>query len=168
MASSIKKRLNLGFASAILLVLLVGAISIVTFRRQYQEGELVKHTYRVINQLGSIQSALVNMETGRRGFRSTNERNFLQPYYIGLQSIHTSLAQLQNLIKDNPTQIQKAANLNNLIESLLRFWSGLGQDASTYTRQKISEITSLEKNKMDSIRSVLTEMEKIENVLLRN
>ncbi|MCW3115291.1 MAG: sensor histidine kinase [Segetibacter sp.] len=162
----IKRRLRIGFAFAIFLVLIVGAISFITFHNQYKEGELVKRTYRVINQIESVQSALVDMETACRGFRSTNEKAFLQPYYAGSAVIQTLLAQLQELVNDNPRQIQKTIGLRSSINDLLQYWNGLGDDASNYTRQKISEITTAERIKMDGIKSQISEMEKVENDLL--
>lgn len=165
---SIKRRLNIGFAFAILLVLLAGIISFATFQKQFEEGEMVKHTYQVINQIESIHNTLVSMETGRRGFRSTNERTFLQPYHSGLQNIEPSIARLRELVKDNPSQIQRTAELKNSMDDLLNYWSVLGEEASTYDRQKISEITAVEKSKMDRLKIQLSEMVKVENELLRN
>ncbi|MDQ6814764.1 MAG: CHASE3 domain-containing protein, partial [Bacteroidota bacterium] len=163
---SIKNRLNIGFAFAILLVLLVGAISFITSQKQYQEGELVKHTYQVINQLQSTQNVLIDMETGRRGFRSTNEKKFLEPYYIGLQNVEPVLLQLRQLIKDNPQQIVRAEQLKRSTDDLLAFWRGLGEDASKYTTARISEIMVAEKARMDNIRVQLIKMQTVEDQLL--
>ncbi|GEO07969.1 response regulator [Segetibacter aerophilus] len=168
MDRKIKRQVKTGFAFAILLVLLVGLISLIIFEKQFRQGELVKHTYQVINQLQSIQSILIDMETGRRGFRSTNEKKFLQPYTEGLNQIQPTLADLQNLIKDNLQQTQKAQSLKNSVNDLLKYWNNLGEDASTYTRQRIVEITTFEKSKMDGIRQQLLEMETVEKELLRH
>lgn len=168
MASNIRRKLNVGFASAIFLVLLVGTISFVTFRKQYQEGELVKHTYKVINELQTVQSTLIDMETGRRGFRSTNERKFLEPYTLGLVSIEPSLQKLQQLLQDNPEQTERVTKLKIAVAELLLFWRDLGDDANNYSREKIVEIMSAEKTRMDGIRFQLAEMGSVENELLKN
>ncbi|MCW3080638.1 response regulator [Segetibacter sp.] len=166
MDRKIKRQLKVGFAFAILLVLLVGSISLITFQKQYQEGELVKHSYRVINQLQTMQTVLVDMETGRRGFRSTNQRSFLEPYNAGLKQVQPALGNLHILIKDDPQQIQRAEILRDAVTDLLNYWASLGEDASKYTRERITEITSLEKVKMDDIKRQLSEMEKVESRLL--
>jgi signal transduction histidine kinase/DNA-binding response OmpR family regulator/CHASE3 domain sensor protein len=167
MGSAIRRRLNIGFAFAILLVLVISTISFVTFQQQYNEGELVKHTYKVINQLQLIQNSLIDMETGRRGFRTTNEKKFLDPYKSGLVNINPLLSQLQQLIEDNPQQKERAAKLKISIADILLFWKDLGEDAAGYTKERISQIMSAEKTRMDGIRLQLNQMEGVENELLK-
>src|SRR3954469_10107335 len=98
MELSLNRRLNAGFATAILLVIIVGAISMVTFHKQYEEAELVKHSYQVKNQLEQIKTLMIDMETGRRGFRSTGDRKFLTPYRLALKDIDPAIVQLHQLI----------------------------------------------------------------------
>jgi len=166
MKLSVRNKLNIGFTSAIFLVVLVGVISFSTFRKQYKEANLVKHTYKVINQLENIQNLLIDMETGRRGFRSTNEKRFLEPYYLGLENLNASTTDLRRLTADNPIQQEKAVLLVRDISDIVNFWKSLGEDASSYNRDRIIEIMSGEKDKMDKIRLTLTEMMRVENNLL--
>ena len=166
MPSVIKRRLNIGFVFGILLVLMVGTISFISLQKQYHEGELVRHTYGVINHLQEIQNILIDMETGRRGFRTTNEKKFLEPYRTGLVNIGPSIAELQRQISDNPQQFARAEQLKISVQNLLSFWMDLGEDASGYTRERISEIMSGEKIRMDQIRLQLHEMVSAENDLL--
>ena len=54
MKVKIQHRLYGGFISAILLVIVVAIISISTFRKEYHEADLVKHSYQVLNSLKSF------------------------------------------------------------------------------------------------------------------
>src|SRR3954471_6804333 len=98
MKLSLSRRLNAGFAIAILLVILVGVISLGTFQKQNNETELVKHSYQVKNQLEQIRTLMIDMETGRRGFRSTSDKRFLTPYTLALNQIEPAIVQLHVLI----------------------------------------------------------------------
>lgn len=166
MIFNIKNRLNAGFASAILLVLLIGIISFFTLQKQHKEADLVKHTSKVIHHLDLLQNLLVGMETGRRGFRSTNEKKFLEPYYRGLRNLPPLVEELRRLVSDNPAQLKRTEALIYEINSLSDFWKNLGDDASTYTRERITGITTVEKEKMDKIRLQLEEISKSEENLL--
>ena len=94
--------------------------------------------------------------------------DLLSPYTLGLESIHPALIQLQKLLEDNPQQAGRAVTLINGINDLLSFWKNLEGGISNVngTPQRISEITSQEKEKMDKLRAQLSEMTKVENQLL--
>ena len=162
MAINIKTRLYVGFITAMLLVIGVGLISFSTFTSQYQQAASLKHSYKVLNQLKFIQNLLVDMETGRRGFRSSNDKKFLEPYNNALYKIHPSLTEASLMVSDNINQVNKINKLSDNIDVMLNYWKGLGDDASTYTREIITRINYGEKVKMDIVRMGITEMMNVE------
>ncbi|MDR3681718.1 MAG: response regulator [Flavipsychrobacter sp.] len=166
MKVSLVNRLYLGFALALILSAVIGYISYYTFRQQTEESKWVKHTYEVINQAEQIQGLIVDMETGRRGFRGTNERVFLAPYNLGLLKIGPELSNLRNLVADNPEEIERADDLSKKVNNILQFWKEKGDDATLYTRDSLVRITTEEKKQMDSIRVVVNDMLAAENKLL--
>ncbi|MGI8634465.1 MAG: ATP-binding protein, partial [Segetibacter sp.] len=97
-----------------------------------------------------------------------NEKKFLNPYRIGLANISPSISELQRLMSDNPEQLQRTAKLKMSTDDLLLFWKDLGEDAGGYSKERISEITSGEKKRMDRIRFQLNEMASVENELLKS
>lgn len=155
MKTTLKSRLYLGFTFALLLSAVIGASSYLTFRRQADDANWVKHTYQVISTIENLEKTLVDMETGRRGFRTTNDKNFLQPYYEGVRSIGPSMQSLEKLVADNKIQFHKVEMLRDSIGGLLNFWNTLGEDASDYTREGISDIMYREKRHMDGLRRLL-------------
>jgi signal transduction histidine kinase/CheY-like chemotaxis protein len=163
-------RLYIGSVAAILLVILVGALSFNTSQRQSQSGERVKHTYQVLNKVETIQKLLGDMETGRRGFRSTSERRFLQPYVEASRAISPAIDVLQNLIADNPTQVERLARIELDINTLLSFWQSLdaqgGIKSRQYNQAAITEITTREKAQTDIIRTELKKVTQAEQTLL--
>ena len=166
MPIKIKTRLYGGFITSMLLVVGVGLISFSTFTSQYQQAASLKHSYKVLNQLKYIQNLLVEMEAGRRGFRSTNDKNFLEPYSNALNKIHPSLTEGSMLVSDNINQVTRINKLSDDIDVILNYWKGLGDDASTYTREIITRINYGEKVKLDVVRSGINEMMNVELSIL--
>ncbi|CCH53964.1 GAF sensor hybrid histidine kinase [Fibrisoma limi BUZ 3] len=166
MKLSLLNRLYLGFSIAIFLVILMGVLALQTFQNQSAEAERVRHTYQVLNQAENIQKLLVDMETGRRGFRPTNDRKFLEPYNVGLLKIEPAIIALKELTNDNSDQQRRIEQAELHIEDLLQFWKGLGEDASGYTPATISAIMTQEKVRMDRIRIEIDEILRIEKALL--
>src|SRR3954447_11196284 len=119
MIVDVKRRLYIGFAAAIILIVVIGIIALNSFERQNSEADLVKGTYQVINQLVSIQKLLIDMETGHRGFTSSGDRKFLQPYNEGLLYITGYERRLQELIADNQKQKDNAILLEDQINELI-------------------------------------------------
>ena len=166
MKTNIKTRLYFGFATAIFLVIMVGIISYVTFRQQHYEANRVKHSYQVINQLVDLQNLVTDMETGRRGFRSTNERNILEPYTIALSKFESTLIGTKQLVQGNPTQAENLYKAENSIRSLMAFWKNNGDNVANYSKEVLSAIIQKEKVRMDKVRGDLHEMMVVEQSLL--
>ena len=78
--------------------------------------------------------ALVDMETGMRGYVITKAQAFLEPYDLGAAAYPVALANLQRLLADEPDQLTRLAVLKNLLEiwttRCLRSWqTGDGPDS---------------------------------------
>ncbi|MCC5613026.1 CHASE3 domain-containing protein, partial [Nostoc sp. CHAB 5834] len=163
-------RLYVGFLAAILLVIVVGVLSFNTSLRQSHSGERIEHTYQVLNEVETIQKLLSDMEAGRRGFRSTSERRFLQPYEVAARTIVPAVGVLHQLVSDNPAQVERVSRVESDLNDLLRFWQSLdaqgGIKASPNNQATITAITTREKAQTDLIRTGLNEITKVEQVLL--
>lgn len=168
MKISVTKGLYLGFAAAFIISLVSGVTLYLSQRNQVERSEWVKHTYQTLNSIKAVQTTLADMETGRRGYRATNIKDFLEPYNNGLANINPQIAEVKKLLEDNPGQKQKANVLEEKTNRLLAFWKHLGEDKTSYTssRDSLIQITATEKIQMDSIRSILDDMLKVENNLL--
>lgn len=153
MKISITGKLYFGFISAIVLSLSIGLLTYLAMRKQQENGKWVRHTYQVMAQMDDVETMLINMETGRRGFRATNQKKFLEPYHNGLRRITPAVNQLKEMVADNPDQVNNVIVLEKRIDDILLFWRSLGDDASGYTREIITNIMDEEKAKMDLVRS---------------
>src|ERR1044072_9048408 len=89
----IANRLVLLATVPMFLVLALTAFLAVQFAaHQRQAQAVVRHTYQVISQLGSVLDDALDAETGQRGFLLTNDPRFLEPYRQARARIGSDLA----------------------------------------------------------------------------
>ena len=74
----------------------------------------VEHTDRVINNLNESSKLTVDLETGMRGFLITGDEHFLDPYEVAKPRIIADLRNLQDLVADNPQQVDRLKRLEAL------------------------------------------------------
>ncbi|MBI6908246.1 response regulator [Pseudomonas palleroniana] len=74
----------------------------------------VEHTDRVINNLNETSKLTVDLETGMRGFLITGDEHFLDPYEVAKPRIIADLRNLQELVSDNPQQVDRLKRLEAL------------------------------------------------------
>jgi signal transduction histidine kinase/CheY-like chemotaxis protein/CHASE3 domain sensor protein len=166
MKITMKGHLYAGLITAVLLVVLISFISYTTFRNENRQARQLKKTYQILNKLEILQKNLFNMETGRRGFRSTNELKFLEPYNSSLPTIQPVLSSLSNDFSANAQQLENLQKLTKRVNAILSFWERLGLDASGYTRTDFVRVNGEEKVLMDAIRREIQHVEKVEKEVL--
>ncbi|MBH3429786.1 response regulator [Pseudomonas alkylphenolica] len=87
----------------------------------------VEHTDRVINNANEAVKLSIDMETGMRGFLITGDERFLEPYEVAKPQVFSSLSGLQQLVADNPQQVDRLDRLK-----------GLQQEWNTFASEMIS------------------------------
>ncbi|MFK3970936.1 response regulator [Pseudomonas sp. NPDC087358] len=90
----------------------------------------VEHTDRVINNINRSLKLSVDMETGMRGFLLTGDERFLDPYEVAKPSIIAELNGLEELVADNPDQVDRFKRLAAMQES----WNQFAQEMITLRR----------------------------------
>jgi signal transduction histidine kinase/DNA-binding response OmpR family regulator/CHASE3 domain sensor protein len=90
----------------------------------------VEHTDRVINNINRSLKLSVDMETGMRGFLLTGDERFLDPYEVAKPAINTELQGLEELVADNPEQVDRFKRLAALQAS----WNQFAQEMITLRR----------------------------------
>lgn len=95
-----------GFAVSIVLVLVVGVLSFKSIKQLEGDTVWVDHTQKVIKTTNNLLQLLIDGETGMRGYGATNNKEFLDPYNVAIPRINEHLAQLDNMLQDNPVQVR--------------------------------------------------------------
>ncbi len=172
-ASDVKVLYKIGVAFAALLIssLLVGCVNWYAIGLLEKTSHWTVHTYEVMSRLQSIGAAMVDRETGVRGFLVSGEENFLEPTRAGEIAFQTNLDAARRLTSDNPTQQARIAD----VERFAREWKtnvadkeiALMRVASTREEARRIEASGAGKASMDALRAKLKDMSDAESGLLQ-
>ncbi|MBT3381246.1 MAG: response regulator [Lentisphaerae bacterium] len=137
-------------------------------------AEWVSHTHRVIGQAHLIEKLLIDMETGQRGYLITGNEAFLQPYNDGVSAYETAMENLNQLVSDNPAQVQRLSQ----IEVAVTEWLEIVAWPQVSARRKQNAVgppvdavvamveQQTGKTAVDSLRVGLAEFSEVEEELL--
>ncbi len=155
----------------LLAVIATGSINLARF--QTANGWNI-HTYKVLQETSEILAALVNIETGQRGFMITNKEEFLEPLIAGKESFRKHFDIVKKLTSDNSEQQMRLDALNdsynywmkNAVEVSLAKRREVGSDLRRY--EDVISIAGDGKKGMDSMRFILSEIDGAERTLLES
>ncbi len=106
---------------AILLVMLVLALSFQAFEKMKEATESRHHSLVLLNDANNFLSALKDMETGQRGYLLTGDELFLQPYVAVINKVHGQLNDLRHEAEGSQFwfELNSSANAEKLTEKKL-------------------------------------------------
>jgi CHASE3 domain sensor protein len=113
MHAPLSKSALIGFGLVAALLIGNAALGYRNTQRLQRDLTWVAHTHEVLDLTGGVLLALVDAETGQRGYLVTGKDEFLQPYSTALENLNAQIAVLGEKTRDNPQQ-------QNRIESLIR------------------------------------------------
>ncbi|UXY13952.1 methyl-accepting chemotaxis protein [Chitiniphilus purpureus] len=111
---TIAKKLTLGFACVISLLLLLAGFSYLNVTRLTNTVNWNIHTYEVITEANALLEQMLNLQTGSRGFLLTGDEDFLQPFQLGKVAFVEHYGRLRKLISDHPEQQKRLDALDAL------------------------------------------------------
>ncbi len=97
----------------------------------------VQHTQQVRLETKRLQAALLDAETGVRGYGLTRRPSFLEPYQQAQQQIPLSLNTLESLVSDNPAQTRQLQSIRQSVGitmQILHQKQNLQQELATLNR----------------------------------
>lgn len=112
-------KLLLGFPLVLLVFAVVSAIAFLSVDRLNEDVGWVNHTHEVISEVDATLLALVNIETGMRGFAATGIEEFLEPYDLGLTALNQHVVQGRTLTMDNPVQTRRWDELSPKLDAII-------------------------------------------------
>ena len=128
------------------------------------------HTYLVLETLDAAMAAMVDQETGVRGYLVSGDETFLEPYHKGGETYATAFRKAKELTSDNPTQQTRLDGMNQFAQS----WRGeiaakeiaLMAKPETREQARTMEASGAGKKSMDGLRSKVAEIAQGERTLL--
>lgn len=101
---NVKEKLYGGFGLLLLVMVVMSGVSYFGVSEMISSSKWVTHTYKVIGEAEAASAAMVDMETGQRGFMITGRDEYLEPYHAGKKAVETALKTGKHLTSDNPVQ----------------------------------------------------------------
>jgi len=99
----IGQKLSLVFGLLTCVSILVAAVVFVNLNGIRSASNWNDHTQEVLTQIDTIGAAMVDQETGVRGYLVSTDENFLAPYNNGGKAADAALDELKRLTSDNAT-----------------------------------------------------------------
>jgi methyl-accepting chemotaxis protein len=102
----------------VMLLIQVGVILLASasFERLLETNQWNIHTHEVLLETRGMMKALVDIETGQRGFAITGEENFLEPLVSGRAEFNDHLRKARELTVDNPGQQERFKELQDVYQ----------------------------------------------------
>ena len=160
----VQTRLLSIFAIVLLLVAGINAFAYRTTGVNLEMGSWVNHTRKVIATANDALTALVNMETGLRGFMITGKEEFLEPYHAGQTAYRSHLDALTLLTADNTRQVDRWNDIrqralaweNNFAEKGIALRREVTAGQATFEQLGLFTETGGGKQLFDGLRAVFT------------
>lgn len=109
-----------GFIIVLVMMAIVSTVVFNSVRHMADSAKWVNHTYEVIRVAESVGAAMVDMETGQRGFMVAGQDEYLEPYNKGQRAFDGLIKKGQQLTSDNPTQGARWRAIAEMKERWLR------------------------------------------------
>ncbi|WP_024339676.1 MULTISPECIES: methyl-accepting chemotaxis protein [Bradyrhizobium] len=133
-------------------------------------SRMTVHTYEVLEQLSGLVAAMVNQETGVRGYLVSGDAGFLAPYEAGQKQFQAAAAKVGSLTSDNAAQQKRLEQVkafaSDWATSIAQREIALMKDPATQAKARELEASGAGKKAMDGLRAVVQEMDKEERSLL--
>jgi PAS domain S-box-containing protein len=163
---------QLAFGSAILTLLVVGAVSYRGMVVSRESDRWVRHTHEVIENLQDLLLAMEGIESSYRGFALTGKESYLESYHASLSSAEQCEATVRNSTLDNAKQQHRLPVLERLAAEKIQF----GEMVINLRRAKGLEAAAhvieggLGQRTMDEFQGIVRELqdEELRLLLLRN
>lgn len=108
----LRNKLLLGFSIPALLTIGLSIFILKSVNRMDNAFQWVEHTHKAISYGDSLLAAMIDMETGLRGFLVAGDTVFLEPYDQGKAAFETNLEAVRNHVSDNQGQLDRLSRIN--------------------------------------------------------
>jgi len=164
----VENRILFWFLCTALVLAVLGVFSLLSTQRLINTARLLSHATRVINNAEQVAKAVVDIETGQRGFVITGKEEFLDPYYESSESLKIYLSTLDSLTSDTPLQKAKVDELQATIQRGLRLTATVVEARKRSFEEARDMVASGEgKRTTDLIRKMVSDIQNEEREIFR-
>ncbi|MDZ7875968.1 MAG: methyl-accepting chemotaxis protein [Rhizobium sp.] len=160
------------FGLVIAISFIVNILSWSSLAYQQTANGWTVHTYEVLDRVDAIVAAMVDRETGVRGYLLSGNEAFLGPYEAGSKNYQEAFDKAVQLTSDNATQQKRFAELDALVKSWVTEVAekeiAFMKDPATVEQARAMEISGAGKTYMDGVRAKAGEISADEAALLQS
>ncbi len=117
----LNRKVQLAFGSAILTLLIVGAVSYRGTVASSESERWVRHSHEALEELKDLLVAVKAIESSSRGFVLTGNQAFLPSYRDSVVSARQREESVRNLLRDNPSQQSQLPAVEMLVDQKINF-----------------------------------------------
>jgi len=135
----LRTKILLGVCGPLLLLIVLGAVSMLNIKSIVRTTGWVDHTHEVLADAAAILGSAVDMETGMRGYLLAGKEGFLDPYKNGEKATYEQIGKLKATVNDNPRQVQRLEEM----EKVLREWQEKVTEPTIALRREIGDAKTM-------------------------
>ena len=130
-------------------------------------AEMISHTQDVLYNTEQILNVNTEMEDAARGYVLSGDKKYIDACYKSSVLVNQHLHRLQQLVRDNPLQVQRAGELTMLVNTRISYLYD-AIDARNRSAKGAGEMLEQgkEQKMADEIKDIATQMQAEENRLL--
>ena len=111
---NLQRKLLLAFGTPTIVTVVVGIVAFAALNQGLNTQTAVNRSDQVIAATNSMLTAVVNAETGERGYVITRRASFLAPFTAGDSAVRRTAAALRSLLHGRPEQLARVRQLLSL------------------------------------------------------
>jgi signal transduction histidine kinase/DNA-binding response OmpR family regulator/CHASE3 domain sensor protein len=146
--TQLSRRLTSALLMPIVVLGVAGSLLAWRLSQVYEDARWIEHSDRVLAAAFEAQKHILDQETGIRGYLLGKDKVFLQPYLSANPG--ESLDRLEQLVRDSPTQTEKAKGARILYQQWLTTVQPAAEDKDPLAALPASMMAR--KSLMDSVR----------------
>ena len=161
-----RDKILVGFAVPLFFVVIISVVVNRSIGNLVETADGVQRVQSVIAGGQELLRLMVDMETGERGYLITGKDEFLEPFNDAQKLWNEKMFSVQNLVRDDPAQIQRLERVDDLEKQWLREAAAVeiskrrdvqvGNKSLAYMQNTLRR--EVGKNILDEIRDILDRM----------
>ena len=116
MRSHLKARYLVPALVALVMIIYGAVTSVRNTRAILEDAKGVDQTHRVMIELENCLIAVLNLETGHRGFVITGQESYLAPYYTAVREVDRRVDSLDELTRQSPIQQDRMKRVRDAVQ----------------------------------------------------
>ncbi len=117
MPKKVIRNLQFGIGFSLLILIASSVASYWSIKNQMQHRESVSKSRKSVTAVKDVLIALLDAETGNRGYQLTGRESFLDPYNASLQEYSKSMERVRSLEITDPSQLARLKNLEENVDA---------------------------------------------------